>query len=144
MLGCCCFTVVCGGMWACAVAKDVFRHVKSKTIMKLSGEMVVPTIGNSGVFRPVEDVSYNENAKYLGSWVTEVTIVHPMGELIRKYLASKKVLEKLREARARVKMYSEDTPIDGGFNPAKRAKAATQVDELTLKLDKVGAAVLTM
>lgn len=60
-------------LWACStVSRDVFRKSKAKSTMKLSGEMVVPTIGPAGVFRAVEDVAHNENPAYLNSWVCEV------------------------------------------------------------------------
>ena len=45
----------------------------SASKMKLSGELVQPLIIGP-VFKPVEDVSYNEREDYLGSWVAEVSI----------------------------------------------------------------------
>jgi hypothetical protein len=47
----------------------------AKSTMKLSGTKVQPII-RGPVFRPVEDVSYNERPEYIGSWVAEVRQPH--------------------------------------------------------------------
>ncbi len=42
---------------------------------------------------PVADTSNTGDSMYLGSWVAEVCVVHPNGDLIRKYKAQQKRLK---------------------------------------------------
>jgi hypothetical protein len=44
---------------------------------------------------PVEDVSNTGDRRYLGTWIAEVTIAHPNGDLIRKYNVQQKRLEQV-------------------------------------------------
>ena len=71
------------------------------------------------------------------SFVSQVAVVRPIGSTIRSYLASKVLLEKLRSARARVKMYSPDTPFSKGANPKLREKMLQKVDKLFYKTEQV-------
>jgi hypothetical protein len=67
----------------------------------------------------------------------QVTIVNPIGSLIKSYLKSRVLLEQLHRARARVKMFSPDTPYSKGANPKKQASMLQKVDKLFYKTEKV-------
>ena len=43
--------------------------------------------------KPVGDVTNTGDAMYAGSWVAEVSVCHPNGELIRKYRAQQDTME---------------------------------------------------
>ena len=45
---------------------------------------------------PVVDVSNTGDAMYMNSWIAEVTIVHPMGDIIRKYRQQQRRWDKVR------------------------------------------------
>ncbi len=69
---------------------------------------------------------------------TQVTIINPIGSLINAYLKSRQILERLRQARARAKMFAEGTPHSKGPNAKKAAQALKEVDKLFYRTEKVG------
>ena len=46
---------------------------------------------------PVKDVSNTSDQRYKGTWIAEVTIAHPNGDLIRKYNTQQQRLEQVRD-----------------------------------------------
>lgn len=82
----------------------------------------------------VTDISHNNDATFSGSWVADISLVRPVNNLLSAYLSAQELAQKLREARARVKMWSPGTPHVQGANPAKRDAAMKQVDKLGSEL----------
>lgn len=91
------------------------------------------------VIQPVMDVSHNGHEEYYGSWVADVNLARPNGRVIRAYLASQNTTAKLRAARAKVKMYSADTPYSGGPSEAAAERAERKVLKLGFKLNAIRA-----
>jgi len=82
----------------------------------------------------VTDISHNNDATFAGSWIADISIVRPVNKLLSAYLSAQELASKLREARARVKMWSPGTPHPLGPNPEKRNMAMKQVDKLGSEL----------
>jgi hypothetical protein len=79
-----------------------------------------------------------------GKWVAEVVLVYRNSADIRAYLSMQSLIRKLRRARAQVKMYADDTPLDAGANTAKHAKAekmtyciGSMLDELAKRIQRL-------
>lgn len=107
-----------------------------------------PIGGNSYVdfdakdLRRVEDVGHIHDPKYVGSWCAEVTIVHPIAESIRKYLDIQRLTSRLRQARAKIKLYSDSTPHPDGPNAEKKAEAEATATRLGFEMNQVRAKLL--
>ncbi len=68
-----------------------FRHTGNATSVNV-GVDECSTIKKNG---PVTDVSNTGDPRYLNTWIAEVVIAHPNGDLIRKYNAQQKRLEEV-------------------------------------------------
>jgi RNA recognition motif-containing protein len=82
----------------------------------------------------VADIDHNGDTTFADSWVADISVTRPVAALLSAYLNAERLSEKLREARARVKMWSEGTPHKKGPNAHKRAAAMKQVDKLGSEL----------
>ncbi len=45
---------------------------------------------------PVSDISNSSDSRYMGTWVAEVALAHPNGDIIRKYQGEQSRLEQVR------------------------------------------------
>jgi hypothetical protein len=86
---------------------------------------------------------HNVHEATRSTWVAEVVLVYRNSADIRAYLSMQTLIRQLRRARAQVKMYADDTPLETGPNPAKHAKAeymtlriGSMLDELAKKIQK--------
>ena len=90
----------------------------------------VETVGRGAVAVPsnTNDVSFTD------SWVADVALVRRSNKLLTTLIAAEATTERLREARARVKMWSPDTPLKKGGNDKKRQAAIKVHDQLGSQL----------
>jgi len=95
-----------------------------------NGDIVGPEL------EPVKNVDLHGKKNYIGSWVADVNIAHPNGSLIRRCQAMKKYSNKLLSGRAMVKKFSEGTPLKGGTNASKLAKAERKLESIKNKIAK--------
>ena len=80
------------------------------------------------------DSSHNNDASYVDTWVADVSLVRASNKLLTTYIAAELTTERLREARATVKMWSPGTPLPKGANDAQRMRAVKAVDSLGSQL----------
>ena len=60
----------------------------------------------------VTDAANTGDSMYLNTYIAEVSLVHPNGDIIRRYLRLKKLQMKVLRARATAKKYNESSPHD--------------------------------
>jgi hypothetical protein len=94
-----------------------------------SGHSAVPL----GV-QPVLDVGHSSKLDYLGSWVAEVSIIRGNGARIRAYRAAENLSQRLRNARAQMKMFRKDTPLGRGADAQAFELWSKKVDDLGSRL----------
>ena len=86
---------------------------------------------------PVEDVSNTRDFSYRGSWVAEVVMAHPNGDLIRRYKEQKARLARIRIVKALMKKYNKGnaTASSRKFKKAskKLAKLRAQMHNFNFK-----------
>lgn len=70
-------------------------------------------------------------------WVAQVVVAHPNGDAIRAFKSAATLALRLREARARVKMWSPGTPLHGGPNEALRKHALVELQQLQRRMDRL-------
>jgi hypothetical protein len=80
---------------------DTFRHHATQKATPLVNNAPVTNNTNTG-----DDV-------YVGTWVAEVSIAHPNGELIRRYNQQQARLQQIRIARATLKRYQHGSTEPG-------------------------------
>ncbi len=66
----------------------------------LGGLKVIPTL----------DVTNTSDPAYLRSWVAEVSLAHPNGDLLLRYQTMRSLFRRVRRARARVKRFAPGSP----------------------------------
>jgi hypothetical protein len=81
--------------------------------------------------KPVEDISNTLNPLYLNTWVADVVLVHPNGELIDAFNQRNKMMKKLTHNEAVLK-----ADIDSG-DERKSKKAQVKLELLQRKTKKV-------
>jgi hypothetical protein len=73
----------------------------------------------------------------LNTWVADITLHKRLGKFIHKFKSKDGVVSKLRKARARMKMFAEDTPYTKGPNIQKYTKAEQEMIKYGAYLDKM-------
>lgn len=101
------------GWCGCCFGKSVQRPIVPKP---RRGTKVAHNVA------PVLNATNTGDSSYLRSWVAEVSLAHPNGSLMRRYMGLTTRLEALRRARAAVKMFSANSP----FRDDQRRAAATR------------------
>lgn len=71
-----------------------------------------PVIGR--LREPVRDTANSADERYLGKWVSEVTLARRNGRKLRTFLSNDEKTQQLKRIRAYMKMYSEGTPLLDG------------------------------
>ena len=74
---------------------------------------------------------------HLNTWVAECTLFKRVGKLIRRFKKMTRLTEQLRALRARIKMYSDDTPHYRGPQPRKRLDTVDKYIMVGHKVDTV-------
>jgi hypothetical protein len=117
------------------------RHRKVKTSAVLPEGAPAAGAGSTVLVEaPVQELEYCDgDSTYKESWVAEVSVAHPNGAQISKYLLQSKTYHKLREARARVQKYSDGTPWKKGADETKRQKALANLAKLEKKMEEAAA-----
>ena len=90
----------------------------------------VETLGRGAIAVP----SNTNDAAYADSWVADVALVRKSNKLLAPLIAAEATTERLREARAKVKMFSPDTPRKKGADAKKREAAIKVHDQLGSQL----------
>jgi len=90
--------------------------------------------------QPLQHCDNTGKSYYIGTWVAETIIYQTLSKLIAAFKAKQSVMKNLQRARARMKMYADDTPHANGPDPRRYAKAehdmlyyGHKLDELTYK-----------
>ena len=101
--------------------------------------------------QPLQHCDNTGKSFYVGSWVAETVIYQKLSSLISKFKAKQSVMKNLQRARAKMKMYNDDTSHADGPNPRRFAKAERQMlyyghklDELTYKTLKQAKKKMTL
>lgn len=90
--------------------------------------------------QPLQHCDNTGKEYYVNTWVAETVIYQALSQLIAAFKAKQSYMKNLQRARAKMKMYKEDTCHAHGPNPRRYAKAenemlyyGTKLDELTNK-----------
>ena len=90
--------------------------------------------------QPLQHCDNTGKSYYVGTWVAETVIYQTLSQLISAFKRKQSTMKNLQRARAKMKMYAEDTPHALGPNPSRYAKAehdmlyyGHKLDELTYK-----------
>jgi len=103
-----------------------------------------PKIYRPAAAEPTDVEKSSDAAKWAGfedPWVAQVSIARPVGKRIRRYVKARSLVSKLKRARAKVKMYKEDTPHPDGADKARQEAAQREVDALQARVDRVHARI---
>jgi hypothetical protein len=85
--------------------------------------------------KPIENLEHSQQEMYSGTWVADICIHKKIGKYIRAFRSKASIMEDLRRARARMKMFNEATPHNHGPNPVLYAAAEQRMLELGTKID---------
>jgi hypothetical protein len=87
----------------------------------------------------VQNCENSGNAVHLNTWVAECTLHKKVGKLIRRFKNMRRLTERLRGLRARIKMYSDDTCYEYGPKPRKRLDHVEKYVDVAHRIDKIAA-----
>jgi len=82
--------------------------------------------------QPVSDTSNTDEQEYLGSWVADVRLVHPNGDIIRDITLQQEVLAKIDQAHMKIRKYETLGQLD------KRVaveKEIAELDKVSIKIE---------
>ena len=92
--------------------------------------------------KPVQNARHNGLASVLGSWIADLHIVYPNGEVVSRYLQQKALLAQIETCRAQVQKYKEKTPFEKGPDQKKEEKFRAKLEKLEKKIEGVHEAVM--
>lgn len=86
---------------------------------------------------PNQNIRHNGRVSCLGSWVADLSVVHPNGKILKEYKSREKSVLQVKKLRSHVQRWSSGTAERRGPNEKKREKYVKKLEKLDAKLESV-------
>lgn len=97
---------------------------------------VAPAIPSPELY-PNQNIRHNARVSCLGSWVSDLSVVHPNGKILKVYKSREKSAKEVKKLRSHVQRWSVGTSERRGANEKKKEKFLKKLEKLDAKMETV-------